>query len=158
MSQILNARIKINGDGELQEYMEQIQNKLKEIVPKYLLKLMFQHINITKEEFLTDPGRIYADKWYRRPDGRRYRPVLNYPRPKIGVLTGRLKQSYGATDGDGIREIMNNGFTIKVGTNVEYAEPLTRRKYDFAKEGLEEARDRYLDKYMNDILREIVND
>lgn len=152
---ILDVRVIINGNDELRQFLERSRARFKELAPKLLLKIMYRTINVTKENWLTDPGRIYS-RWYTRPDGTRYRRVLNYPRPKIGVLTGRLRQSFGSTSSDGIREITANGFMIRIGTNVEYAPYVAERKYNFAEKGLIEVRSSgYIEQQIRELLNEI---
>jgi len=129
--------INIRGDRETLEWFNRNLNRFERTIQEFMTKWAFGTISITKEEYLTDPGRPF--RLIRRRDGS-VASVPIYPREKIGVITGRLRSSYGAQGSpDGIYSQSRgiHGFTMTIGTNVEYAESLVVRKYDFRWRGAE---------------------
>jgi len=123
--------VQIRGAEDVARWLHRNYNRFEKIIWTFLQKWAMGTVKVTKEEYLTDPGRPYRIS----RTGRRY-PI--YPRPRIGVVTGRLRSSYGSkVSQDGIyqqnRSVM--GFSIKVGTNVNYASELIERKYDFREKG-----------------------
>ena len=131
--------IQIRGAEDVARWLHRNYSRFEKIVWTFLQKWAMGTIRITKKEYLTDPRRVYGDWIFRWINGRlvRFRPILRGG-DKIGVVTGRLRSSYGSkVHIDGIYQQSRSamGFSIKVGTNVNYAPELIERKYDFREKG-----------------------
>jgi len=135
--------VRVWGLQELQHAVERAERDFRTITQKALKKMAYGVAGVAKKEYLTDPGRIYG-RWRTR-NGLRYREVIAYGpervdgKPKIGVLTGRLRQSVGARTRDGVMVLRN--LTAEVGTNVEYARFVVARRYDFMSKALADFED-----------------
>lgn len=160
-------RLVIRGDREIIRMLSREQAQIKEKFKKFLNKWAFGTIRVVKEKYLTDPGR---PRFGWRVVGSRKYPIIPpgfYPRPRIGVITGRLRASFGTPEesirggfpqSDGIRvEGERPGiFFMEIGTNVEYAPYVARRKYNFAQLGADEFyRSAEMEKILNELRRSI---
>ena len=137
-------RFTLRGDDVVRRMLESEMHEIQGKIKRFLKKWALGTIKVTKEEYLTDPGRPRFGWRVSRRTGRRYVyvPPGFYPRPKIGVITGRLRSSYG-TPGEAMHDrdaIYEEGHSahkwwVRIGTNVEYAPVLVARKYDFRERG-----------------------
>lgn len=155
---------RVEGADEVVRMLRRVEDRLNRNRRKLLLLFAEEVVGITKERYLTDEGRILGEWRTSRRTGRRYRVVISRGDPdKIGVITGRLRASFGTPkeayrSGDAHFKIMGDD-KVEIGTNVEYAKWVVRKKYDFAERGL---RDGYNERlpvllrwYITQALREV---
>ena len=137
---------RITGDEAVYRMLRGELGAFESRVKKFMAKWALGTVATVKEKYLTDPGRPRFRWRVSRRTGRKYVSVPRgfYPRPRIGVITGRLRSSFGTPQEaqqarDAVRETGRDRhrFWVRVGTNVEYAPFVARRKYDFRTLGAE---------------------
>ncbi len=172
--------IRLEGLDELNKDMEELKKRFYLNIRRLIFTIGLQAIMYTKMDWLTSKGRVLSP-WIVARSGRRYRKVVDKgEEDKIGVITGRLRASYGTKrgfdsevskwsligptkveggeeyeEGDAIYNMDENEFKLEIGTNVEYAKYLAWRKYDFALKGLEDAYNKSVEPAMRLFLKEV---
>ena len=108
-------------------HVQEILDRRNKVFRNFLNDVGREVVRVTREKWLSDPGRRFRVT----RSGRKY-PV--YPRPRIGRVTGRLYNSFGNPSSEGIWRL--SGTELLIGTRVPYARFVVKRKYNFAKRGL----------------------
>ena len=88
---------RITGDEAVRRMLRGELGAFESRVKKFMAKWALGTVATVKEKYLTDPGRPRFRWRVSRRTGRKYISVPRgfYPRPRIGVITGRLRSSFG---------------------------------------------------------------